>query len=646
MASTTQEIIKLLFPEGFTEMPTEESLLQKVQDGNFTFRDALKLDLIKKGISISNKDKEDDLVKQFDDLLPNTKKPTKASGFLTTVKKFANNLDEDFLTAYKGKKEATKKYGESKLLALQALDANLTKLTGEEDIKIPRAAITGVVQARDTKKFKSVPPPEKVWPEIITAAQEIANDVNYGPEFARVFLLTSILPNRAVDLTQIHITKAGAESGEAARPYLYKRDGVFSITLPSEIGRGQKGFPTYKMTEFLSNLLEPNYKDVLAKGESKLFSDKITTASLTRATNKYFKPKMDKYIDDLGRPVRGISDLRKISSSTIAKHPRINNPDIASQLLGHGSDGSYVEGLSKIDTKHYISDIAGVGADERVQKTLRMYENLIADVLNYEDINEIARSAGIPIANDNKILKIDFDDVNKRDIELMSDEDKKDLEDRRKLQRETYKISEKEKQASLELSRQEKLKKAQETKQARQAGLEEAPKKPVNFKSEAVEFLIDEFNISQEEIQEIKSLPADQQNTALDELLKNKKPITKDIKPEGQEFRVDDIDTPRVGSYGATLEATAPNFLDFLTDPETLKKAGKVGLELAGGVPKKIFKAGKIAIEVGKKIKPDIKDPAERFDILEPLQEEEEKETTEERTRGQVNNLFDFPLGP
>ena len=48
------------------------------------------------------------------------------------------------------------------------------------------------------------------------------------------------------------------------------------------------------------------------------------------------------------------------------------------------------------------------------------------------------------------------------------------------------------------------------------------------------------------------------------------------MKPEGQEFRADDIDTPRVRSYGATLEATAPNFLDLVTDPETLKKAGKI----------------------------------------------------------------------
>ena len=39
--------------------------------------------------------------------------------------------------------------------------------------------------------------------------------------------------------------------------------------------------------------------------------------------------------------------------------------------------------------------------------------------------------------------------------------------------------------------------------------------------------VVDEYGLSTEEIQEIKNLPADQQNTALDELLKNKKPITK-----------------------------------------------------------------------------------------------------------------------
>jgi hypothetical protein len=64
---------------------------------------------------------------------------------------------------------------------------------------------------------------------------------------------------------------------------------------------------------------------------------------------------------------------------------------------------------------------------------------------------------------------------------------------------------------------------------------------------------------------------------------------------------------------------------------------------------KALGRAGKAIVEggkgLGKALKPDLKDPIERFDILEPLPEEEEKETTEERTRGQINNLFDSPLG-
>ena len=62
----------------------------------------------------------------------------------------------------------------------------------------------------------------------------------------------------------------------------------------------------------------------------------------------------------------------------------------------------------------------------------------------------------------------------------------------------------------------------------------------------------------------------------------------------------------------------------------------------AGRVAKAAVNIGK---GLGKALKPDLKDPIERFDILEPLPEKEEKETTEERTRGQINNLFDSPLG-
>ena len=71
------------------------------------------------------------------------------------------------------------------------------------------------------------------------------------------------------------------------------------------------------------------------------------------------------------------------------------------------------------------------------------------------------------------------------------------------------------------------------------------------------------------------------------------------MKPEGQEFRADDIDTSKVTSYGAMVEAAKPDFLEYVTDPETLKKAGKVGIALLGKGITKIPKFAKNIILPG-----------------------------------------------
>lgn len=68
------------------------------------------------------------------------------------------------------------------------------------------------------------------------------------------------------------------------------------------------------------------------------------------------------------------------------------------------------------------------------------------------------------------------------------------------------------------------------------------------------------------------------------------------LKSGGQEFRADDIGTPKVTSYGAAVEAAAPDFLDFVTDPDTLKTAGKVAANVVGGIPGKVLKAGKFIL--------------------------------------------------
>jgi hypothetical protein len=113
------------------------------------------------------------------------------------------------------------------------------------------------------------------------------------------------------------------------------------------------------------------------------------------------------------------------------------------------------------------------------------------------------------------------------------------------------------------------------------------------------------------------------------------------VKPEGQartaepEMKTPFLDIEGAGDVAAIDMEKAGRVINPLVDVVTSLPAGRVA--------KAAVNIGK---GLGKALKPDLKDPVERFDILEPLPKEEEKETTEERTRGQVNNLFDFPLGP
>ena len=101
------------------------------------------------------------------------------------------------------------------------------------------------------------------------------------------------------------------------------------------------------------------------------------------------------------------------------------------------------------------------------------------------------------------------------------------------------------------------------------------------------------------------------------------------------EKRTPFLDIEGAGDVAAIDMEKAGRVIDPLVDVVTSLPAGRVA--------KAAVTIGK---GLGKALKPDVKDPIERFDILEPLPEEEEKETTEERTRGQINNLFDSPLGP
>jgi hypothetical protein len=665
----TSILAEKLFPDGNIVMPKPEEFVKKIANNTFTVRDALVLHLNDEGFRVGEGElKKSALAEQVREVFK--KSDTTLSTMAKKVTALESILDKNYyevtenIVDQAGVEEFNKLIGKQVGLVIQSVDRSVSKFVKSRKIKKPtaRETIAGVKQTRGGKAFKQVPEPKIVWPAIMEAAQKMAVDKKYGPEVAKNFILAAILPLRNSDLGQITTNKEFSQGLETVRPYIYKTpDGGLGITLPGltdaekMAGRGLKGAPQIELTKFLSNMLEVDYKKAFDKDgkilKNYLFdSKKVTTANMTSAVKDYFKPLMRPYEEVLGRSVAGIADVRKIAASTIAKHPDVKSPAIASQLLGHTNERSYLEGLTKLDVKSYISDIYEEGAENKVTRALTLYESLITKTVSPEtlDINQIARIANIPLNNENIAIDIIENVAEKQTTRKLSPDE---IEENKILKKKRFKLQVQrldEQTADSAIATEEKLTKAQETKQARQAGLEDAPEKKINFQSDLMQAVVDEYGLSTEEIQEIKSLPAGQQNTALDELLKNKKPITKDIKPEGQamvaepEIKTPFLDIEGAGDVAAIDMEKAGRVIDPLVDVITALPIGKSAKAL-GQVGKAIVGAGK---GLGKALKPDLKDPVERFDILEPLPKEEEKETTEERTRGQVNNLFDFPLGP
>tara|TARA_R100000995_G_scaffold84797_1_gene64894 strand:+ start:98 stop:2011 length:1914 start_codon:yes stop_codon:yes gene_type:complete len=607
-----KQIVDILFPEGFKGVPSDDYFIKKIGNNTLTYRDAFIMEAKQKGINFSDADLEDAVVKQFNELLPDAE-PTSAKTFRSTLVSFKNELDKNFMTDFDTEVDLQNRgFSEGKVVKTQALDGIVFnfakgKKIGNKKIEYAKRIIKAP-QARGTAKFIKVPKPEVVWPKIIEAAQEIAANPKYGPAYAKSFLLSAILPNRGADLTDIHITEKGAKSGTVTRPLLYKNsDGGFSIMLPNKKGRGQKNFPNYKLTEFLSNMVDLEYNDAVNKGRSKLFEN-ITTAKLSSSIKDHFAPKMKEFEIIMGKPIVGYSGLRKIAASTIAMHPSINNPEIAVKLLGHGSDVEFVQTLSLTSAKHYISNIEGVGADEKVLSALRKYENLIADILNTEDINDIARNSGVKIANDTRVIELDsLEDTGARNSRDMTPEELLRLKERRDAQQKTYIAGQEAQVAEFESKKETSLLKAQETRQARQVGLEETPKKAINFNSDSMNTIINKYNIKNQDIENIKQLPIEEQQSAFSKILKKakegikksgplKKPIAKGLGIAGAGITaaaVTEVATTPVEAY--ELEEDEKNLLNRMTetigiDTGEERKAARILEETYSPLPITLFK--------------------------------------------------------
>lgn len=493
MAKLNSEILEeLLFPNGVENASDTNVFIEKFKNKTLTVRDALIIHAQDTGIRFDQREvAADATTKQMQDILlgEGKEKPTRSTGFVTKVKKFKKILDSNFFDVTYDLNELNKLVGADIKIAVQAVDGstkkffddNKTAIGGGEKVNYPRDPITKVPQKRGGMAFDEVPPPKNVWPQIIEATENIAKDPKYGPAYAKAFFLSAILPIRGNDITQMTVSKKFAAGLETVRPNLaINADGVLTLSLESMLGRGQKGLPRrVVLTPFLNNLLRADYDDAIKSGRNYLFNVETfdadgniikgknilpTTTKLSNAAREYFVPLMKNFEDILGREVVGIKDLRKIASSTIAMHPRINNPEIAIELLGHTGDKGFIRGASKMAARSYLSNIAGVGAEDKITNVLALYETLIADTLEYSDVNDLARNSGISLADETLHIEKVEDLGEKQITRVLTAEEIQDNEKKRKAQLELF-LSKKAKEvAETKVATEEKLTKAEETK--------------------------------------------------------------------------------------------------------------------------------------------------------------------------------------
>ena len=101
-----------------------------------------------------------------------------------------------------------------------------------------------------------------------------------------------------------------------------------------------------------------------------------------------FKP----FEKEMGRPLQGASDIRKIIPSIIAN--QLGYGEEASIIMGHKSFDDTVDGMKAITRKHYASQII-TGEGTTAKQALRALQNMYGEVLGLSTLNELPASMGV-----------------------------------------------------------------------------------------------------------------------------------------------------------------------------------------------------------------------------------------------------------
>ena len=245
--------------------------------------------------------------------------------------------------------------------------------------------LKGAKQARKSAKPAAIPE-GKITLKIITESIAEIPDANVRAAVA----FNSLVPLRPVEVAKLKIDDIDFETGG----FSYTDD------------RGTKVRAKLDLPEMALGILEEQANKARAAGHQNLFYNETMTkgakpdsAFVKRMTDAVNAPgglrdKMKPYEKAMGRPIKGVSDLRKLIPSIIANE--LGYAKETSAIMGHTSLDAIAGEMEGITAKHYVTGII-TEEGSKSKQALRALQNAYADVLDLPNVNSLAGAMNLDV---------------------------------------------------------------------------------------------------------------------------------------------------------------------------------------------------------------------------------------------------------
>ena len=281
--------------------------------------------------------------------------------------------------------------------------------------KAQSAGLIAGKQKRGTKKFQAVPEAKMTLPAITQAIAQVED-----PQTRSALALNALIPLRPGEIASMTLDDIDLETG-----------------MLEEKVRGQKTRAKIKVPGVALEIIRDAAEIAEQEGRTNIFDTSVS--KMTKATNAPggLRDLLKPYASEMGREIQGAADFRKLIPSIIALE--LGYAQEASAIMGHTSAAQIMDEVAKMSSDHYVSRILRQGEEARPTIALRALQNMYGEVLGLNTLNELPASLNVSAKNielSNEAIPIvreEGDILAPDERRELTPEEKKLIEDRRKL---------------------------------------------------------------------------------------------------------------------------------------------------------------------------------------------------------------------